>query len=571
MCMPMEMDAYRMKVSEMQRKLANKAMKEPEHRFTNLFDLLTWEPLLEWAFDRLMTNRGSRTAGIDGMDKRTAIGNREQILCDLRIALKSGTYQHQPVRRVYIPKGNGKQRPLGIPTLIDRLVQMMVKAILEPIFESDFLPCSHGFRPGLSCHTAMAYLHLMTAPRQKKMYWVVEGDITGCFDHIQHKTLMRLLKRRVQDKKLTGVIWQMLQAGIMEGQLFKKTKEGTPQGGIVSPLLANIYLHEMDRWFQTNYIGLNYNEKNKRRRRKEGNAFYIRYADDFVVAWNGSKEKAEQLKADLSAFLMNDLHLELSQEKTHITHVTDGYDFLGFTVKRVIDQNRGYNELVFYPSKKSVLKLKRKIKDMTCRGRTLASVRDKIEALNLLLKGWSNYYRHSCASRTFSYVGHYAFKRMEFWLRKKTGSRVRRVYRKYYRRHNGSLTWVDNGKALYLPGVHNRIRYKRYRHRPNPFLDTHKTPEIPYHQSPYPGKRKWQGYHVYGEKWTAIREEALKRDEQRCRICGGFDRVEVHHQKKHKTNRNHELDNLITLCSACHRELRNPESDIHRILYQILT
>ena len=233
MCMPVE--SYRMKVSEMQRRLANKAMKEPEHRFTNLFDLLTWEPLMEWGFEKLMTNRGSRTAGIDGLDKRTAIRNKEKIIFDLRAALKSGTYQHQPVLRVYIPKGNGKQRPLGIPTLVDRLVQMMVKAILEPIFESDFLPCSHGFRPGLSCHTAMAHLHLMTAPRQKKMFWVIEGDITGCFDHIQHKILVRLLKRRIQDRKLIGVIWQMLKAGIMERQTFKKTREGTPQGGIVTP------------------------------------------------------------------------------------------------------------------------------------------------------------------------------------------------------------------------------------------------------------------------------------------------------------------------------------------------
>lgn len=569
--MNMPVETYRMKVSEMQRRLANKAIKEPEHRFTNLFDLLTWEPLMEWAFDKLMTNRGSRTAGIDGLDKTTATKNKEKILHDLRTAIKSGTYQHQPVLRVYIPKGNGKRRPLGIPTLVDRLVQMMVKAILEPIFESDFFPCSHGFRPGLSCHTAMAHFHLMVAPRQKKMYWVIEGDITGCFDHIQHKVLMRLVKRRIQDRKLTGIIWQMLKAGIMEENLFKKTKEGTPQGGIVSPLLANIYLHELDRWFEDNYVGLNYNEKNRRRKRKEGNAFYLRYADDFVVAWNGSKEKAMQLKAELSAFLANDLHLELSQEKTHITHVTDGFDFLGFTVKRVIDPNRGYNELVFYPSKKSVMKLKRKIKDMTCRGTTLASVRDKIEALNYLLRGWANYYRHSCASRTFSYVGHYAFKRMELWLRKKTRLRVRRLYRKYYRRYDGCLTWADGGKALFHPGVRTRIRYKRYRHRPNPYLEAQEDVELPYHQTPYPGKREWDGFHFYGEEWTAVREEVLKRDGYRCRVCEGNARVEVHHRKKHKPNQNHDHENLITLCSACHRKLRNPKSKIHRQLDQIST
>lgn len=564
-------ESCRMKVSEMQRKLAWKATRVPEHRFTNLYDLLTWKPLLNWAFDKLMTNRGSRTAGIDGMDKRTAVENKERILDNLRAALKSETYQHQPVRRAYIPKGNGRQRPLGIPTLTDRLVQMMVKAILEPIFESDFLPCSHGFRPGLSCHTTMAYLHLMTAPRQKKMHWVIEGDITGCFDHIQHKVLMSLIKRRVQDRKLTGVIWQMLKAGVMEGKMFKKTDEGTPQGGVISPLLANIYLHELDKWFEDNYTGLNYNEKNRRRRQKEGNAFYLRYADDFVVAWNGTKEGARRLKADLDYFLEDHLGLELSEEKTHITHVTEGYDFLGFTVKRVIDEQRGYNKLLFYPSKDSVMKVKRKIKAMTKRGTTLASVRDKIQALNYLLRGWSNYYRHSAASRTFSYVGSYAFKRMELWLRKKTGQRVRKVYRKHYRRHDGYLTWVSDGVALYNPGVATRISYVRYKHRPNPYLNPEKEVELPYHLTPYPGKREWQGYHWYGEEWTAIREQVLERDENRCQLCGNDNRVEVHHIRKHKPNRGHDLSKLITLCAACHRKARDPQGDVSRELARLKT
>ena len=410
----------RVQVSELQRRLAQKATNKPEHRFTKLYDLLTYEPLMEWAFDKLMNNVGSRTAGIDGMDKRTAQKNRDTIIADLRAALKTGTYQHQPVRRVHIPKANGKQRPLGIPTLRDRLVQMMVKAILEPIFESDFRPESHGFRPGRSCHTALSYVHQQTAPSQKKMHWVIEGDITGCFDHIQHMTLMRLLRRRIQDKKLLGVIWQMLRAGIMEGTLFAKTAEGTPQGGIISPLLANVYLHELDEWFHKNYTGLNYNEKNRRRKRKEGNAFYIRYADDFVVAWNGTKEAAERLKADLAIFLRDHLGLELSAEKTHITHVTKGYDFLGFTVKRYSKRRRGKSDLIIRPSEKSVMKLKAKIKSMTKRGTTLDGVRDKIEAMNYLLRGWANYFKHQSSSRTFDYVGSYAFKRMEIWLSKKT-------------------------------------------------------------------------------------------------------------------------------------------------------
>jgi RNA-directed DNA polymerase len=223
-------ESCRTKVSELQRKLAKKATKHRTHRFTQLYDLLTWEPLMAWAFETLMTNRGSRTAGIDGMDKRTALKNKDRSLAELKIALKTQTFTPSPVRRVYIPKPNGKQRPLGIPTLTDRLVQMMVKAILEPIFESDFYPTSHGFRPQRSCHTALAQLHQMTAPKQKKMNWVIEGDIVGCFDHVQHKILIHLLRRRIQDRKLLDLVWHMLRAGVMEGTLFKKTSEGTPQG-----------------------------------------------------------------------------------------------------------------------------------------------------------------------------------------------------------------------------------------------------------------------------------------------------------------------------------------------------
>ncbi|WP_097652865.1 group II intron reverse transcriptase/maturase [Candidatus Chloroploca asiatica] len=566
--MNMPTELCRMQVSELQRRLAKKATDKPEHRFTKLYDLLTWEPLMAWAFDKLMTNIGSRTAGIDGMDKRTAQQNRDNIIAELRGQLKAGTYNHQPVRRVYIPKSNGKRRPLGIPTLVDRLVQLMAKAILEPIFESDFRPESHGFRPGRSCHTAMAHLFQATAPRQKKMYWVVEGDITGCFDHIQHNILMRLLRRRIQDAKLLGVIWQMLRAGVMEGELFKKSPAGTPQGGIISPLLANVYLHEIDAWFYQNYTGLNYNEKNKRRKRKEGNAFYVRYADDFVVAWNGTKEGAERLKAELSTFLRDELGLELSAEKTHLTHVTEGYDFLGFTVKRYEGRGDGRNDLIIRPSEKSVMKLKAKIKAMTKRGTTLDAVRDKIEAMNYLLKGWANYYRHQASSSTFDYIGSYAFKRMETWLQKKTRQRIRAIYRAYYRKPGRYHTWVAGGMALYHPGVLTKIERMRYAHRPNPYLNTTDEVYLTYHHDPHAGK-EWGGAHFYGEEWTKVRAEVLARDGRKCRVCGKGGRVEVHHLRPHQPGRPHELHNLITLCATCHRQVRDPQSEVSRQLARI--
>lgn len=554
----------RMKVSELQRRLANKATDKPHHRFTKLYDLLTWEPLLAWAFDKLMTNTGSRTAGIDGVDKRKALRNRDHLIAEVRAALKSATYTHQPVRRVFIPKPNGKRRPLGIPTLTDRMVQMMVKAILEPIFESDFRPESHGFRPQRSCHTALAHLHQLTAPRQKKMNWVIEGDITGCFDHIQHTTLMRLLRRRIQDHKLLGVIWQMLRAGVMEGELFKTTSAGTPQGGIISPLLANVYLHELDQWFHQNYTGLNYNEKNRRRQRKEGNAFYLRYADDFVVAWNGTRDGAEQLKAKLTTFLREQLGLELSAEKTRITHVSDGYDFLGFTVRRY--RNRcGGSDLLTRPSEKSVMKLKAKIKAMTKHGTTRDAVRDKIEAMNYLTRGWANYFRHSAASSTLRYVSHYAFKRVEIWLRAKTRQGSKAIYGSYYRRDpHGHLTWSAGEQYLHLP-AYTKIERLRYAHRPNPYLTEPEVWPLTQNEAPFSAK-EWGGAHYYGEGWTEARAAVLERDGRTCRVCGKKGKLEVHHIRPWRPGRAHDLPNLITLCGTCHRQVRDPKSDVNRQL-----
>ncbi len=568
--MHMPTELCRMKVSELQQRLARRATDDPTHRFSNLYDLLTWPPLLVWAFDTLMTNSGARTAGIDGLDKRTAIKHRDTILADLRTALKQGTYRHQPVRRVYIPKANGKRRPLGIPTLVDRLVQLMVKAILEPIFESDFFPESHGFRPRRSCHTALAHLHLQTGQTQKKLFWTIEGDISGCFDHIQHRCLVRLLKRRIHDRRLLGVIWQMLRAGVMEGSLFAKTAEGTPQGGVVSPLLANIYLHELDRWMHQHYLGLNYREKTKRRKLHLGNAAYVRYADDFVVAWNGPKAGAEQLKAELATFLRDQLGLTLSEEKTRITHISEGYDFLGHTVKQARRSKGGKRALLIYPSKASVMKIKAKIKGMTQRRfSSCDAVENKILALNSVLRGWANYFRYQCANRTFAYIGSYAFTRVQIWLRHKTGQKVSTIYQRYYQQHQGYRTWKQGNVALINLNAVVKLERQRYKGRPNPYLSGTEEVPLALHRTPDARIRDWEGASYYGEDWPEARQLVLERDHHRCRLCGTTERLEVHHIRRYQPGMPHEPKHLITLCKGCHQQMQNPRSAASRAVARI--
>jgi RNA-directed DNA polymerase len=216
------------------------------------------------------------------------------------------------------------------------------------------------------------------------------------------------------------------------------------------------------------------------------------------------------------------------------------------------------------------MRFKAKIKAMTKRGATLNGVRDKIEAMNYLVRGWANYFRHQAASKTFRYVGHYAFKRMEIWLRKKTGQRIRAIYRRYYRRHHSYLTWCVGDMALYNPDVETKIKYLRYAHRPNPYLVTPQEVLMSYHLSPFPGTRDWQGAHPYGEAWTEIRAQVPRRDGWKCRICGKGERIEVHHIRPWQAGMTHELSNLITLCAACHRQIRNPESAASRKLAGII-
>src|SRR5262245_18739104 len=321
-----------MNVGEMQRLLSLKAEKSPGHRFDDLHGLICDMDWLWLAHDYVAQNAGSKTAGCDGVVMadfdRDAGGNLRR----LREALRSGEFEACPVRRVYIPKANGKRRPLGIPSIRDRIVQEAVRMALEPIFEADFSQHSFGFRPNR--RTMDAIRHLMCFTKEHtKYFWAIEGDISAYFDTIPHRELMKLVGRRVKDARLLDLIWKFLRAGVMERKLFKGTELGTPQGGIVSPLLANVYLHELDR-FVERYTGLSKREKAERRRRGQANFAYARYADDFVVLCNGTREQAMALREELQTFLSDSLRLTLSMEKTKVTHLDEGFEFLGFRLQR---------------------------------------------------------------------------------------------------------------------------------------------------------------------------------------------------------------------------------------------
>src|SRR2546430_7471636 len=318
----------------MQRKLSQKAEKEIEHQFENLYSLLCNEDWLRVAHKHVNTNRRRETAGIDGESMCTFNKDLEVNLGKLREQLKAKTFEPLPVRRVYIPKANGKKRPLGIPGIRDRIVQEALRMILEPIWEADFSKYSYGFRPNRSTYNAIAHIANRLTGRSGEMYqWVIEGDIASYFDAIPHRRLMKAIKKRVADRNIRDLLWKFLRAGVMYQGKYEETLTGTPQGGIISPLLANIYLHELDRYMESTYLNLSQYEKHTRRLQGKSNYLYVRYADDWVAICNGTKEQAYAMKEELRIVLQN-MGLTLSAEKTKVTHITEGFTFLGYRITR---------------------------------------------------------------------------------------------------------------------------------------------------------------------------------------------------------------------------------------------
>jgi RNA-directed DNA polymerase len=541
-----------------QESFARKAQAQPEHRFGDLYYLICREEWIREALSAVLRNPGSRTAGIDGISRKDLSDEASQtkFILELQGELKAGTYRPLPVYRQWIPKANGKKRPLGIPTLKDRVVQKLLKMLLEPIWESDFLDCSNGFRPGrrtMDCiRTCQGRI-----TTQNKYLWVIEGDIKGCFDHVQHAILLKLIRRRVRDKRVIKLIEAMLKTGVMEDGLVRHTLEGAPQGSILSPLLANIYLHELDRWWWEEYGSLTPYQKAKRRKAGIGNCILIRYADDFVLLCNGPRPEVERLREEIRQVLWDRLRLELSPEKTRITHVTEGFDFLGFHLEWKLPKS-GKPWLRVTPSEKSIQRLKRTVKTMTRRNTFYQSPLEKVKALNRVLRGWNQYYEYVNATAIASKLTFWANDRLFLWLKKRHKREARwvlRIYRHQERRGNYNRWNLgvkdENGQMVFLyqlTDLHRHIYYPRI--HPHPYLSGHTDPcSLP--DTPLP--RFWKG-RTTPEKaeWAELRLAVLARDDYQCTQCGANGNLHIHHTRARRKGGTNQMDNLQTLCNRCH-------------------
>ncbi|SEB14809.1 group II intron reverse transcriptase/maturase, partial [Thiothrix caldifontis] len=243
-------------ISELQRKLATWTTADPARRVDRLLRLMAHPVWLEEAARITLSSRGAHTPGVDGVDKTHFQQRLPQHLQQLRQELLSGEYQPSPARRVYIPKANGKLRPLGIPTLRDRIVQRAMLMVMEPIWESDFHPLSYGFRPERSVHHAIRTVKLQLMDNtETRGRWVIEGDLSSYFDTVHHRLLMKAVRKRISDQRFLSLLWRTIKAGHVDAGLFRAASEGVPQGGVISPLLANIMLHEFDQYLEQHYLG----------------------------------------------------------------------------------------------------------------------------------------------------------------------------------------------------------------------------------------------------------------------------------------------------------------------------
>ncbi|MHB1534210.1 MAG: group II intron reverse transcriptase/maturase, partial [Acidimicrobiales bacterium] len=365
----------------------------------------------------------------------------------------------QLVREKAIPKASGKVRRLGIPTTADRVVQASLKLVLEPIFEADFKPCSYGFRPKRRAQDAIAEIHHLGSP-SRNYEWVFEADIKACFDEISHSALTDRMRDRIGDKRVLGLVKAFLKAGILsEDGIERDTDTGTPQGGILSPLLANVALSVLDEHFARKWEALGSPSSRARRRRSGVPAMrIIRYADDFVVMINGQRADAEALWDEVGSVLAP-MGLRLSEEKTRVCHIDEGFDFLGWRIQRRTWAGRtGKTAVYTWPSKKSLASVMDKVRTLTRRAkhRTLA---DLLRRLNPVLRGWCAYFRHGVSKRTFSYLRHYVFRRIWSWLRKRHPKLNKATL---VRRHLPNWEIRAEGIELFQPQA---VAVTRYRYR----------------------------------------------------------------------------------------------------------
>ncbi len=451
-------------ISEIQNKLATWSSEDKTRRFNRLLRLITNRNWLQEAASITLASSGAKTPGVDGIDKEKFLCQLPEHLEIIREQLLTGTYLPQPAKRIYIPKADGKQRPLGIPTLSDRIVQRAILMALEPIWESDFHRLSYGFRPERSVHHAIRTVRLQLqdgAKGSEAGRWIVEGDLSSYFDTVHHRLLMRCLRKRICDNRLLNLIWQFIKSGHIDKNLFYAAHRGVPQGGVLSPFLSNIMLNEFDEWLEMKYLNdkarkdrwsWNFRIKQKRpitikeNRQWKPAITYCRYADDFVLIVKGTKKHAEVFREECRKFLEDKLFLTLNMSKTRITHVDDGFIFLGHRIIRKRGTRNNMRPVTTIPKNKSIgfaMKLTKLLS-----GNYSENKIEMVKSLNRKITGWTNFYQYTdYTAYVYGKIDQIVFWKLAHWLGTKYRTSIKRCAARGIRKPSSAQakTWIVEG------------------------------------------------------------------------------------------------------------------------------
>lgn len=428
-------------VFELRRTLYCKAKQEPKYQFYTLYGLVCRQEVIESAWRQVSRNKGA--PGMDGIsieDIRNSVGGEKEFLENIRQELLTKTYKPDVVKRVYVPKANGKLRPLGIPTVKDRVVQKAVLLVIEPIFEADFLECSHGFRPKRRAQGALEEIRRNLRAGRTEVY---DADMSSYFDSIPHDKLMRCVEQRIKDGSIIKLIRSWLKAIMVEDNRdgkpprYYRSKQGTPQGGVISPLLANIYLHYFDRMFHTKNGPASF-----------ANAKLVRYADDFVIM---AKSIGNRVKEFVKDSLERRMGLAINHEKTSVIKASkkgNSLEFLGYVFRQEKAKrwNGMYSEMM--PSPKSLKRIRAKISEHTSTKFAFKPIAKTIEELNEMLSGWANYFSAGYRANAYKLVDQHAQLRLIHQLKRRSQRGYKRPKETTWYRHLENLGYQRLSKRL---------------------------------------------------------------------------------------------------------------------------
>lgn len=551
-----------MNVKEVQRRLWEQSHQHKQHResgtplfpvdqyddrLRNLMDLIHQPQWLRAAAVRVLRRSHGKAPGVDGVTTRQFRKGLSGKVENLRLELKRGTYQPQPLKRVMIPKSNGKMRALGIPCLRDKIVQEAIRMALEPVFEVEFHDNSYGFRPNRNTHHAVFRCqHLM----KSGFSWVIEGDVKACFDEISHQSILRAVREKVMDNKFLDLLRRFLKSGVKVGDVVLPTEKGVPQGGVISPLLANAVLNKLD-WF-LHHKGTYGNEQHRATYHRRPNVRFVRYADDWCVfITRATRRYAETLRDQIRDFLRHECGLELSTEKTHVTHVRDGFDFLSFHLNRTTGQ-RGKDVPKIKVSQKALANVKQRLHDAMRNRPHQESVALRIKRGSAVVRGWSEYFRiaHNFTDLAGTLDHHALWIALKAICRKNdipTGRAMKRFYR------DGKIHIDEYCELEQFSKFSLKLDYRG----PEPYE---------------PGEGEYESEDDLEAAFARFNERqrfgsldvkflTLRRDGYRCRACGRKvtnETSQVDHIVPVKRFASFAMasfdDNLQTLCLDCHKE-----------------